>query len=155
MDDKNRQFDEFRVDDSFARDLKKLYGPQSDLPARVDMAVVDMARRKLPRRKAAWWTWTGAAAAAAILLLVMLNLDHRRPAEPIPSDVSFARLAAPQTSEDIDASGRIDMLDALKLAKMLEAGRAGARFDFNRDGVVDKRDIDTVAMAAVRLEKGA
>ena len=58
--------------------------------------------------------------------------------------------------EDIDHSGRVDILDAFALARRLKIGAAsaGAEDDVNGDGVFDQRDIDRVAARAVKLTKG-
>lgn len=100
------------------------------------------------------------------------------PAEPIAPAPTLAE------REDIDHSGRVDILDAFALARMIEnqdtriagqrrdargdVGRAAdarpnragiteipAMFDLNGDGAVDQGDVDAVAMAAVSLKGGA
>jgi hypothetical protein len=63
---------------------------------------------------------------------------------------------------DIDRNGRVDILDAFKLARQIEsAGRTEANlslreqgWDMNGDGLVNRNDVDLVASAAVRLDKG-
>ena len=56
--------------------------------------------------------------------------------------------------EDIDGSGRVDILDAFALAKQIKSGRQlDSRWDINSDGGIDDRDVDAVALAAVSLEE--
>ena len=50
----------------------------------------------------------------------------------------------------MDASGRIDMLDALQLALAIEGG---AGRDINGDGRSDERDVEAIAAAAVSLSQ--
>jgi hypothetical protein len=54
---------------------------------------------------------------------------------------------------DLNGDGKVDMLDALIEAERVKAG-AGQGIDFNGDGRVDSRDVDAIAMSAVRLERG-
>jgi hypothetical protein len=90
----------------------------------------------------------------------------------------------PLDPKDIDHNGRVDILDAFLLARQIKAGgqlggdrlvlpgvapKAGSpktdlsRFsgpvspawDFNGDGVIDQKDVDAVAMSAVKLKGGA
>ena len=55
--------------------------------------------------------------------------------------------------EDIDANGRVDIVDALVLARrVVDREPLPTRWDFNRDGRVDRSDADVVAILAVRLQ---
>ena len=57
---------------------------------------------------------------------------------------------------DFDRSGRVDILDAFVLAKQIDGrGELREEWDFNADGVVDRADVDSVALAAVSLERGS
>ena len=57
-------------------------------------------------------------------------------------------------AEDVDGNGKVDIRDALRLARCLEGGRPSEpRWDLNGDGRVDRADVDAIAMAAVRLDK--
>ncbi|HSV99962.1 MAG TPA: dockerin type I domain-containing protein [Sedimentisphaerales bacterium] len=56
---------------------------------------------------------------------------------------------------DLDGNGRVDILDAFRLAKGIESrGPTTAEWDVNGDGRIDRDDVDDVAFAAVRLDKG-
>lgn len=49
----------------------------------------------------------------------------------------------------------MDILDAFRLAKGIESrGPTTAEWDVNGDGRIDRDDVDDVAFAAVRLDKG-
>jgi hypothetical protein len=77
--------------------------------------------------------WLGAAAAAAACVALMGRVVLRGPVWP----------------EDIDGNHRVDIVDALKLAHQINSGQGR---DLNGDGVVDRRDVDTIAVAVVRLD---
>ncbi|HWL92171.1 MAG TPA: dockerin type I domain-containing protein, partial [Phycisphaerae bacterium] len=58
--------------------------------------------------------------------------------------------------EDVDGSGRVDILDAFVLARRIDGGAGVSEsFDLTGDGQVNRFDVDAVAMAAVRLKGGA
>jgi hypothetical protein len=65
----------------------------------------------------------------------------------------MARVSLAQA--DIDRNGTVNILDAFTLARHIEAERPHrASWDVNADGLIDRRDVDTVAFTAVRLNKG-
>ena len=65
-------------------------------------------------------------------------------------------LKPPAAQGDVDRNGRVDILDAFKLARHIEsAGAVEGKWDMNGDGQVNREDVDIVAFAAVRLDKGA
>ena len=108
----------------------------------VDRAVAEAARRHFarPARRLWWLKWTVPATAAAAILItasvLWLNPGTTRPA-------------------DIDLSGQVNILDAFQLARQIEAKQpVDPRWDLNGDGLIDRRDVDAVALAAVRLRKG-
>jgi hypothetical protein len=111
------------------------------VPPAVDEAVLSRAqerfaeiRRRRSRSKTVWWM----SAAACFVALAFL---------------ASSLLNAPRFERaDVDRSGRVDILDAFALARRIQQGTAGG-FDLNRDGVVDKLDVDLVAAQAVRLRK--
>jgi len=107
----------------------------------VDEAILSRAqerfagiRRRRSRAKTVWWM---SAAACLVALALLANSLSRAP--------RFERA-------DVDRSGRVDILDAFALARRIQQGTAGG-FDLNRDGVVDKLDVDLIAARAVRLGK--
>lgn len=137
------------VSDKLSEDLKALFGSGSGVPGEVDRAVLDAARRKLvkPRRRrfVKWGSWIGTAA-AIVLLVFMVNG---------PWDKGQGIQESANVAGDIDGNGRVDVLDAFKLAKSVESpGAADARWDVNGDGTVDSADVDEIAYFAVRLSEG-
>jgi hypothetical protein len=128
--------------EALKNDLASIYAPQSlDVPSRMDDAILNRARATLAgaaarsrgRRSLRWWA--GAATAAACLALA----------------ARFTFYHSPVPSEQVDPNHRVNIVDALKLAHQIEAGKGR---DVNGDGVIDQRDVDTIAMAAVELDAG-
>jgi hypothetical protein len=64
--------------------------------------------------------------------------------------VARVALHVPALPDDIDGNRRVDIVDALRLSHQINAGGNGR--DVNGDGAVDQRDVDAIAMAAVRLD---
>jgi hypothetical protein len=125
------------------------------VPAAVDEAVAGAARshfaRVRRRRLILRLTPAAAAAAAAIALAVMWP---RSGPEPAQVEQPETRLLA-AVPADVDASGRVDILDAFKLARHVAAGDTlSPAWDFTQDGLVDRRDADALARQAVRMERG-
>jgi len=160
MTERNEHFDEnmnLRASSKLSADLKGLFEPRVGVPPEVDRAVLDRAHKHLSplqsgkqRRLRIHWGWRVAAAAAVII--VAFSLDLTKQPENRPDSFSLSKAQA----EDIDRNGRVDILDAFKLARQIEtAGRTEKEWDFNGDGLIDRSDVDMVAFAAVRLHKGA
>ncbi|RPJ18951.1 MAG: hypothetical protein EHM35_21290 [Planctomycetaceae bacterium] len=161
MTEHNRHFDgvDRHVSPQFGKDLRALFEPPGAVPQEVDKAIADMAGTHLasrkhvsPRRLVIPMRWAAVAAAAVIVLCTILytTVTHDTPhsAFRIPHSVDPGRA-------DIDSSGRVDILDAFRLARHVESrGQAQTEWDFNDDGLVDRQDVDIVAFAAVRLDKG-
>jgi len=56
--------------------------------------------------------------------------------------------------EDVNRDGKVDILDAFMLAKKLTGAHfSDPNLDLNDDGVIDHRDVETIAAHAVSLEK--
>jgi hypothetical protein len=92
------------------------------------------------RRMIAVWSAAAVVALAGVIAVRFLNPQMRT----APSTVA----AVPG---DVDGNGRVDILDALRLARDIEAGRT-VNNDINSDGVVDGRDVDAIALRAVSLQ---
>lgn len=147
-----------------AEDLKGLYGVGVSVPGEVDRAVLDRAGRRLTRRsrRLSWprWArrWRVAGAAAAVVLLALVLQTNLSPlsdsGEKAP--VLLSKAVSPEIPADIDLNGRVDILDAFKLARHIESETPfKPEYDLNADGVVNRKDVDSIAFAAVRLDKGA
>ena len=159
MTKRKEHFDEdldLRIPSKLSADMNALFEPQVGVPPEVDRAVMDRAHNQLTplqsgkgRHLRIHWGWRIAAAAAVIILAFSLDLT-KQPNQTIDS-FSISKTQA----EDIDQNGRVDILDAFKLARHIEStGRTETEWDFNGDGLVDRSDVDMVAFAAVRLDKG-
>ncbi len=156
MTRKNGQFDDnlnSRVSDDFKTDLGNLFKPRHTVPPEIDRAILDKASGKIfgrqRRHRIIRRIGTVAATAAVILLAFSLDLS-KKPKTQAPSTY-----LAQTISFDIDQSGRVDILDAFKLARHIEStANVDANFDMNGDGLVNRGDVDFIALAAVRLDKG-
>jgi hypothetical protein len=108
-------------------DLRSLYAKPPPAPAHLDAAILNRARAQMLRHR---WRkrllWAGATAAAACVAVVTL-LSVQSSSKPV------------------------DIVDALKLAHQIEAGKGR---DVNSDGKIDRADVDALAMMAVRLNGG-
>ena len=161
MSDKTGQFDENYDSQAFANlaeDLKGLFESGSSVPGEVDRAVLDMARRRLTRRprRRLWPRWAAGAAAAVIFFAVLLQTDFSPVSDRASKSVApLSDVAAASLPRDIDLNGRVDILDAFKLARHVESAKAvEAKWDFNGDGLVNSKDVENIAFVAVRLDKG-
>src|SRR6476661_4902359 len=116
--------------------LRGLYDASPDVPAAVDEAILRDARTGFTRRRrfslAVRWVGSAAAAAAAVAIVAVV-LHRGRPRTHVAVN------AIPAVPGDVDASGRVDMLDAFLLARKLDANApaGGKAEDVNGDGVVD------------------
>ena len=137
--------------DELVDDLSGLFEAEAAPPKDVDDAILDMADRHALRRLVPWreLRWVAAAAAALLVLAFLVPAGRLIATRPVATPLLVVR-------EDIDGNGRVDILDALTLARHIKAERTVKReWDLNGDGVVDRSDVDTVANAAVRLERGS
>ena len=159
MTERMEHFDEdLEVSGKLSADLDTLFKPQLSVPPEVDRAILDRAGRhfagrkftQVARRRFRWVSlWKVAAAAAVVIFAFSLNLTNR------PAPTVHRAVLAKAGAVDFDRNGRVDILDAFKLARQIElASNRGADLDINGDGLVNRGDVDTVALAAVRLDKG-
>ena len=146
------------VSAKLSAELKSFFDPPMPVPSEVDRAVLDRAHKHFVRPAAAeggrrMFRWAGLwrVAAAAAVVILAFSLDLTKQPEPAKDQPELTR-AQPT---DIDKNGRVDILDAFKLARQIEsAGSTERSWDINGDGLVDLNDVDMVAFAAVRLDKG-
>ncbi len=156
MTEQHRQFDdrERPVSDRFRQDLRTLHQPAGSVPTEVDKAILNQARRSLarPRRLILRIRWAGGIAAAAAVVALGALLYYGPASSNQPSTFNNQESAAAERWPDIDGNGRVDILDAFRLARHVESrGPAAAEWDVNNDGRIDREDVDAVAFAAVRL----
>ena len=133
--------------------LRGLFAQDVEVPKEVDRAILTQARQHLARRRRIVTLRrlaAGVAAAAAVVVVVWLVGIGRplptRPQAPVAVVTKVGRDAT------VDAYRTVTILDAFRLARRIEQGNdLPAEFDVNRDGVVDQKDVDELAQAAVRL----
>jgi len=162
MTEQNRQFDDVEphVSPRFRQDMRALFEPPGPVPQKVDKAIADRGKACLrerkhgtPRRFIIPLRWAAATAAAAVIAISVILYQGRAPLNHQSSIIN--RQSAAEGRADVDGNGRVDILDAFRLARHIESrGPADMRWDLNGDGRVNQQDVDAVAFAAVRLDKG-
>lgn len=105
------------------------------VPIDLDAAILNKAKANIVRRRRRIVPWLAAAAALIIGALVMLQPTAK-------------------AREDVNRDGRVDIRDALLLARKVSAGQTVKDWDFNEDGRVDQLDAAAIAARAVKLAKG-
>ncbi|MBC7968472.1 MAG: hypothetical protein H7Z17_21410 [Fuerstia sp.] len=164
MNDERKPDDaENGLPDSVRSALKNRYGPVPGVPSEIDHAILADARRHFEahgpaalrpsrRRRVSGWQWTAIASTVAAASVMMMVWRTEQPQQRMnDSMVATAPASANGTVDsDLDHSGRVDMLDAFAMARLIRDGGSGAP-DLNRDGRFDQQDIDLVARKAVLL----
>ncbi|MGD8454179.1 MAG: dockerin type I domain-containing protein [Phycisphaerae bacterium] len=138
---------EFGIPPELRRSLRQADEPDFTVPPAVEDAIHAASRRHFrtfrTRRLLRIWIPITGAAAAILLFFVLAEPTSRvayEPAQPLATVASHAD---------------VTILDAFALARRLKAHETpGREWDVNADGVVDQRDVDALARAAVRLENG-
>jgi hypothetical protein len=127
-----------------------------DVPENVDQRILWLARKqaaaikrqKIGRSHPGVWSPRWAIAASLLVAIGAVTLWRwpRRPDALAPVGMQVAR------AQDIDGDGRVDILDAFTLARVVETQRAdNSAWDFDHDGRVDRGDVNAIAAAAVAL----
>ena len=143
MTENKKQFDEnfdLNVSDRLKSDLDALFKAKFPVPPEVDRVILDKASQRFvrPKRSIRVFRWIGpTAAAAAIIIIACVFLNQ-------------------STSQmDVDRNGQVNILDAFKLAKQIQStNNPDKKWDINGDGLVNKGDVDFIALAAVKINKG-
>jgi hypothetical protein len=127
------------------------------VPATLDAAILSEAKAGFARRRRfrlAARAAVGVAAAAAVIAIA-LPLVHQSQRESTASHapvVTQMLSVMPGASEDVDHSGKVDILDAFVVAKLVDAGKQiDVAYDVNGDGKVDQSDVDRIAQTAVAV----
>ena len=103
------------------------------IPPELDAAILERARANIARDRRRITPWLAAAAALMIAAIVMFT-------------------PARKAREDVNRDGRVDIRDALVLARKIADGKAqGSVWDINHDGRVDQADVVAIAALAVKL----
>ena len=128
------------------------------VPPALDAAILADARAGFARRRRfalarrVGIAALGTAAAAALAVLAL------RPAmtgvEPQPgTGVQHLSVVTAAAAEDVDHSGKVDILDAFVVAKLIEVdSQINETYDVNGDGKVDQSDVDRIASVAVAVD---
>jgi hypothetical protein len=154
-----------------AEELKAQEGPVPDVPTEVDEAIMGEFRRSFRQEPKVipfpWWRrWVAPAAAVAAAAVVALVIARPvlRTRAPVVAEKELvfkeegslvARTAVADRGEtvgDVNGDGRLDILDAYRLAFTIEeGGELLAAWDADGDGTVGAQDVDTLARMAVSL----
>ncbi len=142
--------------DDLIDDLVDLYRPPAGVPGDIDAEILFVAREQLGNARRSWrWGIVGVLAASIALVFgIELIMQPRRSVQHY--DTLVQREAPAIVREDIDRSGRVDILDAFLLARRIDTGgNTKSEWDVNGDGNINQADVDAVAGTAVRLNGGA
>jgi len=160
---------EFDAPARLVDDLRLVSRSHVRVPDDVDEQVLAAARREIParRNRSRWRSWQpvvaglGLAAALGIGAWFGGLFPSAAPAPLFPGPMASSEDAAVPRAPldgDLDANGKIDILDAFALARRIEAGDTRAADDvtgdLNGDGRVGTADVDLLALWAVLLPKG-
>ena len=131
-----------RLPQALIDDLADLCDARVLVPPDLDEKILALAADRLaPVRRRRSWAGTWAAAAAVALVAGVATL-------------LLVQQPGPVSGRDINADGAVDILDAFAVARGIEDRTAPDHWDVNGDAIVDRRDVDALAMAAVALPKG-
>lgn len=137
--------------ESLRADLAALYRADVRVPPSTDRAILDRAAQEMELARRRRWRlgWTLSVAAAAVLAVVVLVPVWR-------SDAPQTVVSRANVPGDVNGDGTLDILDALALRQTLgQPDRPPpVSHDLNHDGTTDERDVEAIALAAVRLPEG-
>jgi hypothetical protein len=128
-------------------ELLGLYRAGAEPSPQLDQAVLNGARAHLAGRKRLLLLRRAAGAAAAAILIAAVLV-------PTLGRGERGVVINQEARGDINLDGQVDVRDALVLARRVEENRTKPINDFTGDKVVDRRDVDAIAMMAVRLDGG-
>ena len=149
--EKERVFVPGKVDEAVLARVKKHFGQEKAGQTAVGAEVIEETGaagvigdsalfRKKPvkvrRPVRRWQKWLPLAASVAIAAVM----------------VQFARVGR-LVPGDVNADGRVDVIDALVLAERVRSGETRRRWDVNGDRMVDGRDSEEIMARAVDLER--
>jgi hypothetical protein len=134
---------EFR---SLRTELARMNEPTLAVPAELDEAILEDAKRSFASRRRKWTLiqriGVGLAAAAVLAIAVRIFL----PSANSPQRPQLAQVA------DINHDGKVNILDAFVVARHISRHDPLEKaWDINGDGVVDQKDVDLIATLAVHV----
>jgi hypothetical protein len=139
----NEMNDHFPDHEALQRDLEKVLGVASEPSDELRASVLDYAAPKSVRRAPRpWWRQPAAAglAAAAVLTLLVLRPDSPQ---------------SPMVHGDLNGDGRVDILDAWRLSRVLEGDPGGQDAgDLDADGEITPGDLDRLMQQIVAVGGG-
>jgi hypothetical protein len=143
-------FDDDNLDqqpnEQFANDMRAIYRADVQVPASIDDAILRDARLQFARQRSRRLILRIGALLTAAAAVFVIAIHFSAPSSPR----NLAQVPAGQT--DVTTAGAVDIVDALQLAKRIRAGQTSvASDDVNHDGAVDQREVDAIAMTAVKL----
>jgi hypothetical protein len=146
MANENDQFQD--LPDGLVEELGGLYRQSVPVPVERDRVILAGARAQMAKRRRLRLVMRLSGAAAAVAAVVALVM--RTP--EIPDAEKQVRPAVAVKAQDVNRDGVVNIVDALLLARKVEAGGvAQTQWDFDGDGVVDRKDADSIANEVVSL----
>jgi hypothetical protein len=138
-----------RLSKQLAEDLSSLFRAEVHVPPEVERTILSGVRAHLARRHR-WVRWVAAGSAVAAVLLISFALVRQHAHRQVAQN---AVISVSSHAGDANGDGRIDIRDALALARRIDAGSVTptARDDVNGDRVIDRKDVDAIAMMAVSI----
>jgi hypothetical protein len=148
----------FEAGKELQNELKKLFRTADPVPPEVDRKILEMADKHFAEQRKTGRVvilrWAGRVAAAAAIILVTAILYVQFESKTTHYKTGLDKFAA-VVGESINPAAKVTILDAFTLARNIDAGKKIEKsWDLNGDGIIDKRDVDAVAFAAVRLHDG-
>ena len=150
-DNRERDRDALEAHPELVSALKRSAKAAVFVPPTVDAAILHAARRHLSRQRERGFNWSSLIrwgfAVAALVLLLAVAPQFLRKSGSVPG--------SSLVGGDLNRDKQVDILDAFALARELKTGaQPSPQLDMNGDGVVDTRDVATLAARAVSLGKG-
>ena len=147
--------------DALIADLQARFARNTpSVPPSLDAAILSDARAGFARRRRfrlAARTTIAVASVAAIAVVALvgpflraLDSAKREATQSARAPVSTQLLNVVPANEDVDGSGKVDILDAFVVAKLIETRKEiDESYDVNGDGKVDQSDVNRIALVAV------
>lgn len=144
--------DEAGVPERLRRDLSDVFSSESGVPGSVDRAIERAVGERFGRRRQALpWRWGGLAAAAGLVLVGGIVLWSLTRATTGPDEQNSLQARRGVGDADLNRDGNVDVLDALILAKAVDAG--DSVLDLTGDGATSAADVEALARRIVTLRR--